>query len=244
MKRFEKFSYVIALFVSFCLYFSCNVGLGEAVDTQPPTLSIESPSDGLIIMNTFTMQGSTSDETSVASVQIKLIPTNETSGTTTYGPFDATVDNKKKTWTCNINSYNEETNAFEILDGEYTAEVIATDSAGRTTAQSRVYKIDNTEPVVILSRPTMSDQFGKTVKVTGDIADNNSLSALYFSVYKKNGDGKLEFLETIKKENISGTGLEIVLAQKIDEPKTEEEIELNTLYDKFYPNGQTDDVEL
>lgn len=244
MKRFEKFSYVIALFASFCLYFSCNVGLGEAVDTQPPTLSIESPSDGLIIMNTFTMQGSTSDETSVASVQIKLIPTNETSGTTTYGPFDATVDNKKKTWTCNINSYNEETNAFEILDGEYTAEVTATDSAGRTTTKSRVYKIDNTEPIVVLSRPTMSDQFGKTVKVTGDIADNNSLSALYFSVYKKNGDGKLEFLETIKKENISGTGLEIVMAQKIDEPKTEEEIELNTLYDKFYPNGQTDDVEI
>ena len=245
MKRFEKFSYVIALFVSFCLYFSCNVGLGEAVDTQPPTLSIESPSDGLIIMNTFTMQGSTSDETSVASVQIKLIPTNETSGTTTYGPFDATVDNKKKTWTCNINSYNEETNAFEILDGEYTAEVIATDSAGRTTTKSRVYKIDNTEPIVVLSRPTMSDQFGKTVKVTGDISDLNQLSSLYFSVYKKNdANESLEFIETIKKENVSGTGLEIVLAKKIDEPTTDEERKLNDLYDKFYPQGKTGDVEL
>ena len=242
MKRFCKFSFLV-LVASF-IFASCNVGLGEAVDTQPPTLSIESPSDGLIIMNTFTMQGSASDETSVAKVQISLIPTNESSGTKTYGPFDATVDNSKKTWTCNINNYNEETNTFEILDGEYTAQVTATDSAGRTTTQTRVYKIDNTEPVVILSRPTMSDQFGKTVKVTGDIADNNSLSSLYFSVYKKNDGGKLEFLETIRKENVSGTGLEIVLAQKIDEPKTEEEIELNTLYDKFYPNGQTDDVEL
>lgn len=246
MKRFEKFSYVIALFASFCLYFSCNVGLGEAVDTQPPTLSIGSPSDGLIIMNTFTMQGSTSDETSVASVQIKLIPTTESSGTTTYGPFDATVDNKKKTWTCNINKIVDEKNGtFEILDGEYTAEVTATDSAGRTTTKSRVYKIDNTEPIVVLSRPTMSDQFGKTVKVTGDISDLNQLSSLYFSVYKKNdANESLEFIETIKKENVSGTGLEIVLAKKIDEPTTDEERKLNDLYDKFYPQGKTGDVEL
>ena len=189
MKRFCKFSFLV-LVASF-IFASCNVGLGEAVDTQPPTLSIESPSDGLIIMNTFTMQGSASDETSVAKVQISLIPTNESSGTKTYGPFDATVDNSKKTWTCNINNYNEETNTFEILDGEYTAQVTATDSAGRTTTQTRVYKIDNTEPVVILSRPTMSDQFGKTVKVTGDIADNNSLSSLYFSVYKNWNSWKL-----------------------------------------------------
>ncbi|MCR5401747.1 MAG: hypothetical protein K6E78_09170, partial [Treponema sp.] len=46
------------------LFTSCEVGLGEAVDTYPPTLTLDYPAnDGITVMNTFQMRGEAKDET-------------------------------------------------------------------------------------------------------------------------------------------------------------------------------------
>ena len=60
---------------------SCDVGvgLGESVDTAAPSLSITYPTDGSVIMNTFTMKGTSADDTSIAKISISVSPTKDIS---------------------------------------------------------------------------------------------------------------------------------------------------------------------
>ena len=127
------------------------------------------------------------------------------------GLYFADYDKKEDDWTVNLNKKNEN-GQFEIPDGEYTVEVVVTDLSSRTQTISRVYKIDNTAPLVVIKRPGLDDAFGRTIRVTGDIGDENTLSALYFTAYEKSSDGKIQVLgKTQKLSNISGVGLDIVV---------------------------------
>ena len=223
------------------LFTSCEVGLGEAVDTYPPTLTLDYPAnDGITVMNTFQMRGEAKDETYVKTVEVivKTIPKSNKEESTVLQKYLAEVDTKAKTWSCSINNKDDAGN-FEIPDGEYTFQMICTDSSDRTTELSRVYKIDNTAPVVVLKRPGLDDSYGRTIKVTGDISDENELSALYFTAYRNKGTEdapEFELIGTQKYENISGVGLELIVGRYFDSEDglSDSEIAQKKIYDAYY----------
>ena len=216
------------------LFLSCEVGLGESVDVMAPSLEISSPEDGSIIMNNFTMSGSTSDDKLFVLISIKV---NSTSTGAQVASYNGSVNTLHSSWSCSINNRHTAADGsyyFDIPDGEYTFSVTAMDKVGRTTTKSRVYKIDNTAPVVVLKRPDADDSYGKTIKLTGDIADANTLSSLYFTAYKMNSQNELEKITTIRQGNISGVGLDLIVAKKYDDPTTEAEKKLTELYNLMY----------
>ena len=243
-KLFRKLLSVLILPTALILFTTCEVGLGASVDTQPPELTLDYPAgNNLAIMNSFTLSGKAKDETYVGSVEIKLTCNEGLRKGTTYGPFAAKLsenvgDGNAQTWSVLVNEpviAEDGTRTYPIPDGSYTASITAYDSVKRTTSLSRVYNIDNTPPIVVLKRPINSDSFGQVVKVTGDISDANALKALYFTAYKKNSDGVLvQTGQRVKKLNISGVGLEQIIAKKIQNPSTPEETELNAVYDVLY----------
>lgn len=210
MRIFRFFANAAFIFGALFILNSCEVGLGESVDVTAPSLDISSPADGSIIMNTFNLRGTSSDDTYISLLKIVV---SSTSNGRVYANYFATVDVVTKQWNVNINNRTKKadgTYAYEIPDGEYTVSVTAIDSAGRTTEKSRVYKIDNTPPVVVIKRPGATDSggradsFGKTIKLTGDIADSNNLSSLYFTWFREDASGKLEKIGTLREANISG----------------------------------------
>lgn len=243
-KLFRKLLSVLILPTALILFTTCEVGLGASVDTQPPELTLDYPAgNNLAIMNSFTLSGKAKDETYVGSVEIKLTCNEGLRKGTTYGPFAAKLsenvgDGNPQSWSALINEpviAEDGTRTYPIPDGSYTLSITAYDSVKRSTSLSRVYNIDNTPPIVVLKRPINSDSFGQVVKVTGDISDANALKALYFTAYKKNSSGELEQVGTrVKKLNISGVGLEQIIAKKIQTPSTPEETELNAVYDALY----------
>ena len=238
-------SILTVLFFTTVLFNSCEIGLGSAVDAAAPEISITYPEkDGIVIMNDFTMSGIASDDTGIKSILVTFISTADKK--ISYGPFEAEVttyyDKKEDDWTVNLNKKNEN-GQFEIPDGEYTVEVVVTDLSSRTQTISRVYKIDNTAPLVVIKRPGLDDAFGRTIRVTGDIGDENTLSALYFTAYEKSSDGKIQVLgKTQKLSNISGVGLDIVVGKYYDNPVTDDEKNLHEVYMGFYgaENGTKD----
>ncbi|MCR5400841.1 MAG: Ig-like domain repeat protein, partial [Treponema sp.] len=227
-----------ALFSAFTLFlFSCEVGLGASVDTYPPTLTLEYPAnDGVVIRNTFMMSGVAKDETYIKKVEIFVKSVKDNSMVKAY---TADLDSKAKTWSCKVNRKDENGN-FDFPDGEYTFETIATDSSGRTTELSRVYKIDNTAPIVVIKKPKLEQPYGRTIKVTGDIADQNEISALYFTAYVNEGTEETPSFrkigETQEFTSLSKSGLEIIVGRYFDSDKglTEEEKTLKAVYDAFY----------
>lgn len=242
MRIFRFFANAAFIFGALFILNSCEVGLGESVDVTAPSLDISSPADGSIIMNTFNLRGTSSDDTYISLLKIVV---SSTSNGRVYANYFATVDVVTKQWNVNINNRTKKadgTYAYEIPDGEYTVSVTAIDSAGRTTEKSRVYKIDNTPPVVVIKRPGATDSggradsFGKTIKLTGDIADSNSLSSLYFTWFREDASGKLEKIGTLREANISGVGLDLVIGKSYNEGDLSDDSKkrLNEMYEKIY----------
>jgi len=205
----------VGVIFSFFLFAACEVGLGEKVDVIAPVLEIGTPEDGSVIMNTFTMTGSAGDDSFVALININV--TSTTTGATVAN-YTGGMDIFRSAWSCTVNNRHvaeDGTVSYDIPDGEYTFTVTATDKVGRQTSKSRMYKIDNTAPIVVIKRPDTDDSFGKTIRVTGDIADANTLSSLYFTAYKKNSEGILEKIDTVRHANISGVGLDLIIAKNM-----------------------------
>lgn len=213
-KRFSLVSLCFSLgFVFLSLFFfSCEVGLGSAVDTQPPKITIQYPPVDSVIRESFELSGLASDETSVSSVKVTL---KETNTGVSYGPYSASVDNTKKTWKITVNTPEtlDDKITYPIKDGSYEVTVTATDTAGRTNSVNRTYIIDNTAPVLVIQNPsTKADAanpnvFGTDIKVVGQVSDQNEIDLLYFTSWDWDGAGNKK---TTKATNIA-QNMDIVL---------------------------------
>ena len=207
MKRNFSLNLSIKIAFSFLFaatFFSCEVGLGEAVDTEKPNVTIENPTAASVIRDIFTMSGECSDETGLKSVTVTL---RNTSTNVEYPAFTAEIDSVKKSWECKINPLDS-TNP--IPDGSYEATALATDNSGRESTQTKAFKIDNTAPVLVLTRPSTKvtddsfDSYGTEFDITGQAADDNNIEKLVISVYTdKNFENKIG--EDITLKNVAPT---------------------------------------
>lgn len=153
IKRRKTTLYIFSLAFLFSI-FSCDVGLGEAVDTEPPSVEISTPLANDKIRGTFTMSGSCSDEQGVKSVEIQFSSIDDSTGIVSYYPsenkfFKASLKEDNTKWECVIDPQKN-----KIPDGSYEASVVVIDKAGRNSKQKKSFSIDNTPPLVVLTRPS------------------------------------------------------------------------------------------
>ena len=141
--KFQKF--IVSVSLLFLLTFSaCEVGLGEAVDTSSPNVSITYPPASSTIRDSFIIAGICEDDKGVSSVKVSITNTDEGKS---YGTYDASVSGN--TWQVQLNEKGSgKYNGYLMPDGRYVAEVIATDGSGRQSGISSLsFDIDNTVPI-------------------------------------------------------------------------------------------------
>lgn len=194
------FSFALAIFV----VASCEVGLGSSVDTEPPTLVINSPESASIIRGNFAIKGTWADDQDVAAVSCVL---KNTDNEQLQYSFEGDVyegDGGEGSWTVLISTAS-------VADGTYEARVSVEDSAGHETVAVRQLVIDNTEPVVVLKRPSSSsgdaaadiDGYGQVFSLKGLAADDSGVGLIEVSIYSD--EGLTNLLKTISIKNVPNT---------------------------------------
>lgn len=105
MKRLLAYLTVLIFFGAFLLISACYIGLGSAVDTEAPEISIETPAVDVIIRDTFAISGTWSDDGTIDSITVLLERTDGngspitrdatfsiTTGETGSGPWSCILD--------------------------------------------------------------------------------------------------------------------------------------------------------
>lgn len=165
---------------------SCEIGLGSSVDTEPPSLSIAADIADKVIRDDFVLRGTYSDDGTVSKLSAVLKRTDKNGEPLEYD--GVIIENLKKrgsgTWTIDIPAKSK-----SVKDGTYQADVSITDSLGRTTVQSTIFTIDNTPPIIILTRPstalesTSSDTYGQKFTIEGAAAEKNDIGRMEIQLY-------------------------------------------------------------
>ncbi|MCR5217691.1 hypothetical protein [Treponema sp.] len=190
MKRFSCFSFV--LISSVFLTLSCDIGLGASVDTQPPLLEVNNPEPSQVCSGDILVSGTMSDDKGVARVDITLknTDTNETIGQTFHAEL---LDSEK--WQLNLytgSSLSSQEGDMILPDGKYELTATAYDSSGHSYKRDRAFTVDSTPPVFVISKPgtlniSSPDPFGRTIKISGKISDDNSVKTMKVRLYKEDG---------------------------------------------------------
>ena len=180
-----------ALLTIFSLFvLSCEIGLGASVDTDAPSLEILNPPVDSVIRDTFALSGTWADDGNIASVNVALKRT-DISGETKNIAGTLAGDIRlggSGTWTAEIVPVAEDGTKL-ISDGSYQATVTIKDTVGRTTIRNTTFTIDNTPPVIVLTRPSTaadslsSDTYGQTFNLEGQAADTNNVSLIEVMIY-------------------------------------------------------------
>ena len=210
MRKLFGFLFVIATFV--CVL-SCNVGLGESVDTEPPTVSVLYPPESSIIRDSFILSGKTEDDKEVKEVQIivKEINGNDAKPVQTH-----VVKPTDDVWQVELNAKNETDILYPLKDGKYTVDITSTDTAGRVSGiSSRTFEIDNTAPVFVIKSPGITNiesatSYGSIFKVVGTIADDHEIETMTVNIKDETGKELVVWTE----ENVdTAGGTEVVFAR-------------------------------
>ena len=182
--------------------FTCkqNIGMGETVNIYSPNGGISYPDAGETpIRGSFVLQGTANDGDGIKSISVvfKNIETEEESKA--YKAEGFTKGDTDVSWTINVDnestgveSGHELVKLYPIPDGEYTAIVSVTDMGDKTSTFTKNYKIDNTPPVFIVSRPPtvvaenapatppppQADGYGAIFSVVGQAGEKNTVEKL------------------------------------------------------------------
>lgn len=184
--------------ISILIFSSCEVGLGESVDTENPSVEITYPPNGSVIRGSFTFAGVCADDKGVSKVLVTVRKNDDASFVKEYEA--KLLDGGK--WTCILNEVQDgkaptalQEKVFPFADGKYEIKAVAIDSSNRQSdGISRTYEIDNTPPVFIISSPVVTDtqnatEYGSILKISGDIADDHApLSSMKVSVFDQDGN--------------------------------------------------------
>ena len=189
MKKIYKFL-LIGLSVLFA--FSCNVGLGEAVDLTAPVVEVTKPEVAEAVPKTITVEGTATDNIGVTKVQISIEETNQV-----YQLIPGTG------WQVKVNDswqdYSNGTNVAEKTKVSFTldVEVVGSKSGdditiitqafdelgneGKQSKDERLVTIDINAPAVTVNEPVLFTDYStaQTSLASYALQDNAVLSKLY-----------------------------------------------------------------
>ena len=205
-KRFSKFIFFLMLLSEF-IFFSCEVGLGEAVDTEAPKLTIDYPEAKAIVRDGFVLAGTCSDDIAVTKVVVSILDEeNKTvSGYDFKQPVVETTIEEKQFWSVTLNEQLQD-GTYPLKDGKYTFRAVAYDGAGRKSGElERDLEIDNTAPVFIINSPgsiSTESSFGSVFKIEGSIAEIHTVKEMNLTIFDADGTKIAEW----QQENINTAG--------------------------------------
>lgn len=180
--------------VAFSLLASCSIGLGEAVDTKGPAVTISSPEPRETVQTKFNISGTVADDYSINSLIVR-IQKNEwqegdcfewkntkgvwqykARGTSEYVAFADGVwqqrnGNKNATWAVNNIDFSS------MPGGSYEVVVIGSDDAGNDSADSkktRTIIVDDMPPVITITSPSVKDD----ITVYSEIEDYRDITKI------------------------------------------------------------------
>ncbi|WP_407425168.1 hypothetical protein [Treponema sp.] len=171
-------------------------GLGSSVDTEAPKISIDYPPTDAIIQQNFVVAGTWSDDKSLNTISVEVKKTD----TKTVVYSDTAAINSDGSWSISLNNYDSskysDYNGWQFCDGSYEISVTAKDDAGHSSGKSsRSVVIDNTAPVLVLTKPTSvgsatPKSYGQTVLLEGTFSESCSsgISGLTVSFYDAEGN--------------------------------------------------------
>ena len=241
MKKSEFFS-VRSLFAGLCgalalvfAFSSCDVGLGESIDTSVPTVAITEPSSSSSVSGNIEIKGVASDDKSLDKVVLTITNTATKEVTT------KTTKITGKDWSIVLDKLN-------FKDGTYSVDVVAYDGAGRVSGTaSRVFDVDNTPPVFCVTKPNsiaIEDPaaYGRDVTIKGEIADDHAVKQMDIRVFKVQGGAATEITSSLKKATFSGFetagGTEVTIAKFFPDseipPETSDDYPLYLNYKAMY----------
>ena len=215
-------------FLLILIIVSCEIGLGSAVDVAVPTSGISYPPKNAIVRETFVVAGECNDDMGISSVKVTVY---DTENKITYGPYQADLGEGAKTWSVSLNqkdpsrstSLFDSYKQWEFPDGKYIVSAVAYDLQKKASAAATLsIEIDNTAPVLIVSKPLATGVetatiYGSSLKLSGDIADDHEISKLVLS-YKKCADGTDVFPENAEVETIEITDSAELTAMSSNNP--------------------------
>ncbi|UTC62276.1 hypothetical protein E4O05_12335 [Treponema sp. OMZ 787] len=199
MKKNKKYLrlLLLSLFTVITLL-TCKPSLGGQVDILPPKGVITYPPTGENpIRGSFIIKGTASDDEEVTSVSV-VFTNKETKATTrSFSGKLIPTGGGGVNWEIEINNdtdvYKDSRGLikdYPIPDGEYEAKITITDKQGKPAFLDKTYKIDNTPPVFIASRPStldtgvsgqLSEAYGSKLRIVGEAGDIHSLEKIGFS---------------------------------------------------------------
>ena len=207
-KHATTFSILCCFAFIFSNFSSCEVGLGSSVDTEAPEITIVSPSVGSIIRDKFALSGRWGDDGSVADIWVTLKRTDGISGEWTISGSDVSwVQDENDIQQGNWKAIVDPT-AKGLIDGPYQAIVSIKDNNGHKITQSTSFTIDNTPPILILSRPGTTinsidfDTYGRKITLEGKATDDNDVGLIELSVYSTPECNEEDFLHTYTLKNV------------------------------------------
>ena len=214
---------------------SDNVGLGESVDTQAPTIEISYPPASAIIRGTFLFSGTWNDDKGVESVTASIM---NTATKQTYPANEVKLG--LNSWSVEVNNYSTENsdyiNGWQLPDGKYEVSVYAMDKSGhKSGTASRTFEIDNTAPVMVLESPgstTTATKYGSSFSVSGTIADEHTVASLSVTLYDEDGNPLDETdIEPYTETSVpTAGGTSISLLSFSSDPKTTQQQRYQTIY--------------
>lgn len=246
-----KLKFLAFIFIVAATLFSCDVGLGSAVDTQAPLIEITYPPVSAKIQKTFTLYGTCSDDQGVSSISVSV---KRVSDKKVFYTGTAAADEGGKSWSTNLNLYDKDTGSYTLPDGTFEVSVYAKDSAGHSSAvNTRIFDIDNTAPVLVLNKPLSVGQespvsYGRVLKLAGDVSDDHTVTLdLLVKGAVKNGAtlSADEKAELVRVENLSVSSMSsdspLVVAKYFgsEEDLDEEKTKLQKNYYSIYGDVNT-----
>lgn len=205
------FAVILTVFCGFFL--SCEVGLGDSIDTKAPAVEITSPSADYIVRDEFTMSGTWSDDGELKEIDVVLKNTSTKKQYPETDSFKATIIKEGGKdggiWTCKINPLSES----KIPDGSYEVSVTAIDTAGNKTGATKGFVIDNTPPLLSLTRPSTkfsddgssADSYGQDFSIAGSVMDSSDVDSVEVEIYSAEGDDKDQLKKTVVLKNVPPT---------------------------------------
>ena len=172
---------LVALALSLNFFAACEIGLGSSVDTEAPKIDFadETVAAGAVVRDAFAVFGTFDDDGSIDSVKATLTNLSTSEARKKDGEL---LSGKK--WRVSFNPAEE-----GIKDGSYELVIVIKDTAKHDTKITRAFTIDNTAPLVVLSRPSTKngassfDSYGQKFTLEGKAADDNDVSLIEVNVY-------------------------------------------------------------
>lgn len=216
MKKIFKTTAILLTSAALLFALSCTIGLGDAVDTSAPTIDISYPPKNAVIRDSFIVSGICDDDLGLESVKVTV---TNTATKDAYGPYEATLSSDKKSWSVELNKKAEgEYDAFnaykqwEYPDGDYIVSAVSYDKSEKASqAASLPFSIDNTAPVLIVSKPLAvgtetASVYGRNLNIIGDISEAHETTKLTLN-YKEFNESTNTFIDSATRTlEITGFG--------------------------------------